>query len=400
MRPPAGPAQAPVSEERLSAIPDICRPKALGPVPRLGLGSRTTVLGWPVIFRFLTEAGVYANAIQNSVARELMPLEMLGDASTRPTTFLPGLGPVPVGHTGSTIEGLPEWGSLAAAEAGYSGPGFGADADHLPVHDPDSDNWAHTLKLIRCSRGYTHFTLDVGTLVDWTLGPTARLARVPDAIALAIESIRQIREGVAFDLEISLDESPEAVSPSAAATTAREVDWLLRELSARGIGVDYVAPHLGFTKGCDATDYTRLADNAGELCATAGKHLALISIHSGDYLSSTTRQVLGKACGGKLLFKVSPALQDILLEAVLSEENAVSRQLRSWTLDYAARCGYTGSSQADAVHKYAFAAFGVRDDAGDFTMRELLYDATASAKQAFTDNLARYLRDLRDDLSI
>jgi hypothetical protein len=96
----------------LFAVPDICRPKALGAVPRLGLGSRTTVLAWTTIFRFLSESGLFANAVQNSFARELMPLSLLESGLPRPSTYLPGLGQVEVGHTGSTIEGLVHWGMI------------------------------------------------------------------------------------------------------------------------------------------------------------------------------------------------------------------------------------------------------------------------------------------------
>ena len=399
MRSPAGPAQGTISAEELSAIPEACRPRALGPVPRLGLGSRTTVLGWPAVFGFLSGTGVFANAIQNSVARELMPLDMLND-DVRPSTFLPGSGPVPMGHTGSTIEGLLQWGMLSAAKAGYHGPGFGADADHLPIYEPGSDQWGHTLRLARCSREYSHFTLDIGAIIDWNQKPVSRLANVQRAIADAVQSIREVREGRPFDLEISLDESPEGISPDAAATTPEEMSWLLEKLAAGGIAVGYVAPHLGFTKGSDVADHERLTISVERLGRVAGEHSALLSIHSGDYLSSATRKVLGNACSGKLLFKVSPALQDIYVNAVLFRDPALASRWKAWTLEYADRHGCRCESQAEAFHKYAFAAFGVRNDAGSFEMRELLYGAADSVKEAFNRDLARYLQLLYDDLMI
>jgi len=400
MSPYTGPAQAAIPEPRLSVVPEDCRPRALGAVPRLGLGSRTTTLGWPTIYRFLSSEGIYANAIQNSVARELMPLDMLDDHTARPTTFLPGLGPVPVGHTGSTIEGLLDWGTLSAAEAGYTGPGFGADADHLPVYDPNSESWAQTLRLIHHSRGYTHFTLDVGAVVDWGRGPIDRLARVPRAIAAAAQSIAAARDGRPFDVEISLDESPETVSPDSAASTPAETNWLLEELAAADVTVHYVAPHLGFTKGCDAADRGALAIRSRELCRAAEDHSALLSIHSGDHLSRTTRRVLGEACGGKLLFKVSPALQDILVGALLEQGDDAAERLRCWTLDYAAQCGCAAGSEEEILHKHAFAAFGARSQSGAFEMRELLYSAAEAVRDKFEKNLAQYLRGLRDDLMI
>jgi len=396
----SGPAQRILPHDELSAIPARCRPRALGAVARLGLGSRTTVLGWPAIFRFLSESGLFANAIQNSVARELMPLEMLGDPSARPTTLQPGLGQVPVGHTGSTIEGLPQWGMRSAAEAGYAGPGFGADADHLPVFAPEGDRWERTVRLIGFSREYTHFTLDIGAIMAWERGPVARLAQAPRAIAAAVREIEEARAGQAFDLEISLDESPESISPEDASTRPEEIARLLDDLIGEGISPDYVAPHFGFTKGSDVTDRARLADVAGTLCRAAGERGALLSIHSGDNLSSATRRVLGQATGGKLLFKVAPALQNLFFDAVFAHDQAPAAQLIAWVLNYAEQHGTPGKSPAETVHKYAFAAFGVRNDAGAFEMRELLYGAGEVVKEAYRHELTRYLRELADDLGM
>lgn len=394
-----GPAQAIASPEELSRIPGMCRVKALGAVPRLGLGSRTTTLSWPTVFRFLSEKRLYANAIQNSVARELMPLEMLHDPTAKPTTLQPGLGQVPVGHTGSTIEGLLEWGMLSAANSGYDGPGFGADADHLPVFAPGSSEWAKTVSLISCSRGYSHFTLDVGALTKWERGPVARLADVPAAIAAAIDCIEEVRSEP-FDLEISLDESPGDIAPEAAATTQDEASWLLTNLAAVGIATHYIAPHFGFTKGSDVADLSKLEDVAGALHSIACEHGALLSIHSGDNLSSATRQTLGRACKGRLLFKVAPAIQDLFIEAVLQHEPATGERWKAWTLNYVRRIGARFPSDEVAFHKYAFAGFGVRNDEGDFEMRELLYGVGSPTKEAFETDLWNYLQRLADDLTI
>ncbi len=394
-----GPAQAVPSAEELSGIPAACRVKALGAVPRLGLGSRTTTLSWPTVFRFLSEKRLCANAIQNSVARELMPLEMLHDPTAKPTTLQPGLGQVPVGHTGSTIEGLLEWGMLSAANSGYDGPGFGADADHLPVFAPGSSEWAKTVSLIKCSRGYSHFTLDVGALTEWAEGPVARLANVPAAIAAAMECIEEVRSEP-FDLEISLDESPGDIAPEAAATTPDEASWLLTSLSAIGIKAHYIAPHFGFTKGSDVADLSKLNTVAGALHSIACEHGALLSIHSGDNLSSTTRQTLGRACSGKLLFKVAPAIQDLFIETVLKHEPEIAKRWKAWTLNYVRHIGAQFPSDEVAFHKYAFAAFGVRNNDGDFEMRDLLYGVETAARNAFEVDLSRYLQVLATDLML
>ena len=55
-------------------------PRALGPVPRLGIGTRMTTAVWPAIWQAMAQGGFAANAIQNSV-REL---KLSGDTARRP----------------------------------------------------------------------------------------------------------------------------------------------------------------------------------------------------------------------------------------------------------------------------------------------------------------------------
>lgn len=397
--PSAGPAQYPISDEEFACIPKSCRPKALAAVPRLGLGSRTTVLGWPVIFSFLSSYDIFANAIQNSVARELMPLEMLTPGSPRARTYLPGLESVDVGHTGSTIEGLLRCGA-AAAEVDYSGPGYGADADHLPVYYPDSPKWERTVHLIRCSREYTHFTLDLGSVMDWDKEPVVRLTNAPRVVAAAQEVIRSLKQGEPFDLEISLDESPEGVPPEIAATKPDEIGWLLSEMSRLSVQLTYLAPHLGFHKGGDASEgeQEQLEEHASGLHRIACNHGALLSIHSGDYLSRTTRRTLGKACDSRLLFKVSPAIQNLYIDAVVSDDPELAAIWSAWAVAYAVGKGVVVESPDQVFRKYAFAAFGHRTDAGQFEMRERLYRASESAVNTFGRHTRRYLEQLSADL--
>ena len=391
-------AQRMIPEGELASVPNIYRPQALGAVPRLGLGSRTTILGWPIIFNFLSKTGIFANAIQNSVARELMPLEVLHDPAPRQNTYLPGLGMIEIGHTGSTIEGLLDWGIMAARQAEYSGPGFGADADHLPVHQPGSTSWSQTVRFIQCARRYSHFTLDVGAVTEWKEKPGCRLANVLPAVRDAVTEINMVREAEPFDLEISLDESPEDIASGEAATTPDEMSKFLDGLAQKGIRPTYLAPHLGFTKGSDASDPEKLAKTIEKLCCAASEYNALLSIHSGDYLSRTTRKMLRQASGGRLLFKVSPAIQDVFIDAMLSHDAGISERWVNWTLDYAERHGYPCQCCDKTFRKYAFVAFGARNHEGDFEMRERLYSVSEPVITAFRQNLERYLEELADDL--
>ncbi len=303
---------------------------------------------------------------------------------------------VHVGHTGSTIEGLVHWGMMAARECGYQGPGYGADADHLPVHHPTTDDWRKTRQFIECSRDYSHFTLDVGPVVRWEENPLARLRAVPECVTAAVDVIRAVKRESGFDLEISLDESSEGVGPEDAATRPEEIEWVLAKLAERGIQVSYVAPHLGFHKGGDAVGTEgrerlhALASELGRISRDAG---ALLSIHSGDYLSRDTRRTLGEACAGQLLFKVSPSIQDLFADAVVAHDPKLAGQWTEFVAELA------GPGKAD-FREYAFEAFGKRDEHEAFGMRKLLYAANEAAQGAFRDNLRNYLGELQTDLGI
>jgi hypothetical protein len=118
-----------------------------------------------------------------------------------------------------------------------------------------------------------------------------------------------------------------------------------------------------------------------------------LSIHSGDHLSRDTRKTLGKACAGKLLFKVSPAIQYLFTDAVIVFDPGLAGQ---WIACVAKSAG---AGEAD-FRKYAFAAFGKRDEHGAFSMRERLYAANEAAQSAFKDSLRNYMEDRRADQGI
>jgi hypothetical protein len=118
-----------------------------------------------------------------------------------------------------------------------------------------------------------------------------------------------------------------------------------------------------------------------------------LSIHSGDHLSRDTRRTLGKACAGKLLFKVAPAIQDLFTDAIIAHDPGLAGQ---WIACVAKSAG---AGEAN-FRKYAFAAFGKRDEHGAFSMRERLYAANEAAQSAFKDSLRNYLEELQADLGI
>ncbi len=105
--------------------------RALGPVPRLGVGTRMTAAVWPAIWEAMRRRGFSTNAIQNSV-RELNFLQTLVEGLPAEQNIAFGFGTIETGYTGSSYEGLWVSGALHALAHDVRGP-FGADADHIQV---------------------------------------------------------------------------------------------------------------------------------------------------------------------------------------------------------------------------------------------------------------------------
>ena len=139
-------------------------PKALGPVPRLGIGTRMTTLLWPGIWQAMAQGRFAANAIQNSV-RELNLLDNLLAGRPPEVNYAFNFGTIETGYTGSTFEGLWVSGVLEALKSGHR-PTYGADADHLQVKR-GADGLARAKRLVDASRYYTFFTLDVSDVLNY-----------------------------------------------------------------------------------------------------------------------------------------------------------------------------------------------------------------------------------------
>ncbi len=454
------PADLTTVESFLRTLAPGCGPQVLGPVPRLGIGTRMTTAVWPGVWDALARRRFAANAIQNSV-REL---NLLGDliAGVPPReNYLHGLGRLEEGHTGSTFEGLWLAGVLSALAAGVREP-FGADADHIMVkRTPDGLDRARAV--IAAARCYTFFTLDVSDLLDYGAGvsgsPADAQARfekaVPDpaqrrevlawhaagregipalspcdaaraaarfwhalaaAEALTAE-IRCRRRGLPFDLELSLDEVPAGVSVGDALTTPDEAAFLLGEFRRRGLPVTHLAPNLGIEKG---TDYrlpdglpglARRVQTLQRLLAGAG---VMLDCHSGDDLSAATRRAIGRAAGGRVHFKISPCLQWLFAEVLETEAPAVFRFWWDDTLAGLARAAEAGSVPAagllreaaaavpsarhPAFRQYCFATVGRRSAAGGFLHRDVFYTLPESFYSACAARVAGLLLDTAGDL--
>ena len=377
-------------------------PRALGAVPRLGIGVRQSTTLWPGIWKAMNRGDFSANAIQNSV-RELHILERLKEGKPPRVNHLFSFGAVQEGHAGSTFEGLWTAGVASALSSEYY-PRYGADADHLQVKR-GSEGIERTKEFIRASRYYTFYTLDVSDILDYealtlfsagealslleetipdvnlrkdilfyhrqrkVIGKQvydfdeATIARLVgkywkalDAVEELDKYIQELKGGEAFDLELSIDENPPEVTTFESITMNGELLFLMEEINRRGIGVTHIAPNFGVEKCTDyrGTDGLEgLGRRVAEQSLMASEYGFMLDCHSGDDLSRKTRQVIGKAAKGRIHYKVSPSLQ-VLYAQVLSQVDP-EKFLLWWqeTYDLARESARGGSSVArDALFRY------------------------------------------------
>lgn len=448
-------------------------PRALGPVPRLGIGMRMTTAVWPAVWQALARGGYAANAIQNSV-RELNLLEDLlaGRPPERNIAF--GFGAIEAGYTGSTFEGL--WVSgvldaLGSETAARAIPRYGADADHIQVKR-GPEGLARARRLIDAARYYSFYTLDVSDVLDYdalAATPAAALARLEAAVPgsaerrslvafhrqkqrvaglpaaadeadlgrlvgkywQALEAVqalhahlRRLREGVPFDLELSIDEHPADVPTFACLTSPAELAFVLAEAARRGIPLTHVAPNTGIEKGTDYRGDDGLAGleaRSRALCRVAEKYGVMLDFHSGDDLSPATRRAIGRATAGRAHFKISPALQLLFAEVLAGHHPGLFRRwwADAWAYaqqeaaggsalavacmrDAAARGlgDLPGSARDPVFHHFGFAFVGRRDAGGQFRQREEFYALSPAFYRAYQERVVRYLEELAEDLAL
>jgi len=440
-------------------------PRALGAVSRLGIGTRMTTAVWPAIWQAMAKGGFAANAIQNSV-RELHLLDHLLAGRPPEANAAFGFGTIESGYTGSTFEGLWVWGVLEALKSDTL-PGYGADADHIQVKR-GAEGLARARQVVDAARHYSFFTLDVSDILDYralSAGAAAAEAyldeKVPDpdqrrallayhqrprrmggqvyrpdsvtvgrlvgkywdalnAMQELYEHIRHLKEGLPFDLELSIDEHPPEVATFDCLTGGTELSFLLLEMQRRGIPLTHIAPNFGIEKG---TDY-RCPDGLEGLEARvrflsriAEELGVMLDFHSGDDLSSATRQVIRRATGGHNHFKISPVLQLLYAEVLADIHPELFRRWWDDALAYARQEAAAGSAFAaecicqyetadnpapsphhSVFHHFSFAFVGRRDADGQFLYREEFYDLSPAFYSAYQNHGARYLCGLAEEL--
>jgi hypothetical protein len=342
--------------------------------PGLGLGCRMGVLDLPVTLEAIQRFGLCASAIQSSVYRELAPLTDLLSFPA-PSIELPGVGLVPLGHTGSSITGQFVAMMTERIARGDATP-IAADADHLPLRGRSREARRLAGRLVRESADRTLFTLDphfclygggapparglsealtrrcsVGErrellaryaekrfrLPDGTGGPDHQVAfgraeaedsilRFADPLELIAETcdeIRAARAGGPFAIEVSVDEVPGLTEP-------HHFYYLAAELRRRNIPVFSLAPGLGFSKlDVDVRDPQGAFQARVRILEAIARRFGMVmGIHSGDGKSVRTRRVLAAATRGNFWYKVSPDRQRTFFRALaLCPEGSEGRQL-------------------------------------------------------------------------
>ena len=401
-------------------------PKALGAVPRLGIGSRMSTTAWPGVWRAIDRYNFKANPIQNSV-REINVLEDTLAGRPARLNYLANFGRVEEGHTGSTFQGLWVAGLLEALKTDSSSP-YGADADHITVRRGDGD-MAHAKRVIEAARLYTFFTLDVSDLLDYdamSVSPVGREGlegkywRALDAMEQLANHLVMIKKGIPFDLELSIDETPSGVDALTCLTSEAELDFLLREMQKRQIPITHIAPNFGIEKGFDyrgSDGLNGLEKRIRDLYHCAGEFDVLLDCHSGDDLTSETRKAVGRATEGNVHFKISPELQMLFAEVLNEFDPGLFRFWWDDTLDYARREAEAGSdfathclrqfetssdrapSPGHAVfHYYGFATVGRRDNKGQFIHRQKFYELPEDFYTLYQDRVALYLGEVARDV--
>lgn len=441
-------------------------PRALGATPRLGIGTRMTTQVWPGVFDAMNSRNMAANAIQNSI-RELSLLDDVLEARPPETNYSTGIGTIEAGWTGSTYEGLWLAGALAALKSPHA-LRYGADADHIQVKRGPA-GLERACRVIRAARYYSFFTLDMADVLDYAAlnapsdaeaecflaqkiaDPASRrditayhlqpfrvrgrqcqldqatvgrlVGKYWDTLGAVGELasyITSLKQGVPFDLELTIDEHPPEVAAFDCLTSNEELLFLAREIERRKLPITHLAPNFGQEKGHDyrAPDGLEGLDRRVRVQFEIAEAFGLmLDVHSGDDLERPTRQVFGRAMRGKLHFKVSPMLQ-LIYARLLSEYHADLFQ-RWWqdAFDYASREAAQGSLVAAAClaeltsqpkrppsphdkvfHYYSFPFVGRRDAAGQFLHRHEFYQLSSKFCAAYQQAVCDWLCEVADDV--
>jgi len=435
-------------------------PKALGIIPRLGIGVRMSTSVWPAIWSAMNKESFSSNAIQNSI-RELNLLEDLRAGKLQRKNYLFSFGEVEEGHTGSTYEGLWVYGVLDSLKHEIK-QNFGADADHIQIKR-GKGGIERAFQIANAARYYSFYTLDISDILDYGainiegtgekyFGSDSEKERIVTfhkernkigdykidldrGIVLRLigkywialnemeklyRYIIQIKNGAAFDLEMSIDENPPGLETCECITSEAELIFIINEMKRRNINLTHVAPNFGVEKGIDYRcpgGLEKLKVRIEKFHRIASSNNIMLDCHSGDDLSSDTRKVFGKATGGNIHFKISPSLQNIFAETVYDYNHDLFEFWWDATVDYVRKKADEGSDFAadlirklnsqgktlpspyqDLFHYYCFAPVGLRDSSNRYLYREWFYCLPDDFYKFYQERVEKLLTEVAFDV--
>jgi len=388
--------------------------------PGVGLGNRMATLDYAAAHEVIKRYSLCAGVIQGSVFREMAPERMFRRRNP-PLIDLPGIGLIPLGHTGNSIQGQFVAGIAYRIERGITLP-IVADADHIPIRGTSKRDMEDTWMLINEAQDRTLFTLDphfclygghpilqadpkriermfrklpsdrqseilqryedkefliehldgigsfsIKTMHKQVIDAAVRFEEAIAAIAKTWAMIETARAGRPYGVEVSIDEAPGITEPY-------HFFYLASELTSRGLKPFSLAPGLGFTKkDVDIEGPTEpFEERVRQLASIAHKFGAVLGVHSGDGKSYATRKILARASNRRFWYKVSPDRQRNLFKALSkfptgSFERALYEDIFDWTLCY--------------VLKLALEAQGETAQAAKEAAEEVLSQETATARE-------------------
>jgi hypothetical protein len=229
-----------------------------------------------------------------------------------------------------------------------------------------------------------------------------------------------LKEGVAFDLELTIDEHPPEVAAFDCLSTDEEILFLAREFHRRRLPITHLAPNFGQEKGHDYRAPDGLERLERRVCAQyeiASEFGLMLDVHSGDDLTQATRQVFGRATGGHLHFKVSPMLQLIYARLLRELHPALFERWWQDAMAYARREAAKGSPVAQQCltalsakpnsqpspddpmfHSYSFPFVGRRDQYGQFLHRQEFYGLSPQFCAAYQNEISAWLCQIAEDV--
>ena len=269
--------------------------------PGLGLGNRMGGLESTSAMLAIGELRIEASAVQSSVFRELRPKFINPDGFF---VEYKGIGSVPIGHTGMTIEeqfveSITDW-----VRNNIIAP-FAADADHIPLKGDAGEEIEEFRKLAAEARDRTVFTIDPHFCVDHTAGSKEeKFRRVLPAYRRAADLIAEIKAGSPYVVELSIDESP-------GTTTPEEMAFLVGKIMNKNVPLFSIAPAIGFDK--KDQDSSRMGRELRKLLPQlnqiAKDHGLILGIHSGDGKGRETRRIIGETTAGNVWYRIAPERQ-------------------------------------------------------------------------------------------